>query len=124
MNSAKRRIEFLHHFAERKDKGRPPPDQYIIMAGAQTIGPGCTLGRSRQSHYLPQSPAHAVAFDGIAYLSRYGESDTHRPFVAALPRLQNEGVCRRPRAAGGGAKIAPPSQPLDGDDGTGAPTTH
>jgi len=124
VNSAKRRIEFLHHFAERKDKGRPPPDQYIVMAWVQTIGPGCTLGRSRQSHYFAQSPAHAVAFHGIAYLSRYGESDTHRPFVAALPRLQDEGVCRRPRAARCGAKIAPPSQPLEGDDGTGAPTTH
>jgi hypothetical protein len=124
VNSAKRRIEFLHHFAERKDKGRPPPDQHIIMAGAQTIRPGRTLGRGRQSHHLPQSPADAVAFHGIAYLSRYGESDTHRPFVAALPRLQNKGVCRGPCTAGGGAKIAPPSQPLDSDDGTGAPITH
>jgi hypothetical protein len=124
VNSAKRRIEFLHHLAERKDKGRPPSDQYIIMAGAQTIGPGCTVGRGRQSDHFPQSPAHAVAFHRIAYLFRYGEADTYRPLVAASARLQNEGVSRRPRTAGGGTKIAPPSQPLEGGDGTGAPTTH
>jgi hypothetical protein len=124
VDSAKRRIEFLHHVAERNAKGRPPPDQHIIIARAQIVGPGRILGRNGQSHHLAQAPAHAVAFHSVAYLSRYGESDTHRPFVAALPRLQNKGVCRGPRTAGGGAKIAPPSQPLDSDDGTGAPITH
>jgi hypothetical protein len=124
MDSAKRRIEFLHHVAERNAKGRPPPDQHIVIAGAQAVGPGRILGRNRQSHHLAQAPAHAVAFHSVAYLSRYGDPDTHRPVVATLPRLQNEGLCRRPGTAGSGTKIAPSSQPLEGNCGTGVPTTH
>jgi hypothetical protein len=95
------------------------------MARLQTTGPGCTLRRiRRQFHHLPQSPADAVALDGIAHLSRYGESDTHRAFVAAPTCLQNKCPSRRPHTAGGGTKIAPPSQPLHGSDGTGVPITH
>jgi hypothetical protein len=110
MDPAKRRVEFLQHVAERKDKGGPPPDQHIVMARPQTIGPGCTYRRiCRQSHHLPQSPADAVALHGIAHLSRYGETDTHRPFVATPTRLQNKGARRRPRTAGSSTKIAPPS---------------
>jgi hypothetical protein len=125
MNPAKRCVEFLQHVAERKGKGGSPPDQNIIVAGLQTIGPGCTHRRiCRQSRHLPQSPANAVALHGIAHLSRHGETDTHRPFVAAPSRLQNKGARRRPRAAGSSTKIAPPSQPLPGGDGTGVPITH
>jgi hypothetical protein len=124
VDSAKRRIEFLHHVAERRAESRPPPDQYVIKAGAQSVGPGSIFGRSGQSHHLAQAPAHAVAFHSVAHLSRYGESDPHRPVVATLPRLQNEGLCRCPRTAAGGTKIAPPPQPLEGNGGTGVPTTH
>jgi hypothetical protein len=125
VNPAKRRVEFLQHVAERKDKGSPPPDQYIIMAQPQTIGPDCIHRRiCRQSHHLPQSPANAVALHGIAHLSRHGETDTHCPFVAAPTRLQNKGARRCPRTAGSSTKIAPPSQPLQGGDGTGVPITH
>ena len=122
MDSAKRRIEFLHHVAERNAKSRPPPDQHIIITRAQIVGAGRILGRSGQSHHLAQAPAHAVAFHSVAYLSRYGESDTHRPVVATLPRLQNEGLCRRSHTAGSGTKIAPSSQPLEGNGGTGVIT--
>jgi hypothetical protein len=124
VDSGKRSIEFLHHFTEGSAKGRPPPDQHIVIAGAQIVGPGRILGRNRQSHHLAQSPAHAVAFHSVAYLSRYGESDTHRPVVATLPRLQNEALCRRPRTAGSGTKIAPSSHAFEGNGGTGVPTTH
>jgi hypothetical protein len=34
MNSAKRRIEVLHHLGERRGKREPPSDQYIIVPGA------------------------------------------------------------------------------------------
>ncbi len=125
VNSAKRRFEFLQHVAEGEDKGGPPPDQYIIMARPQTTGPGRTLRPiRRQSDHLPQSPADAVALHGIAHLSRYGEPDTHRAFVGAPTRLQNERPSRCPHTAGGGTKIAPPSQPLHGGDGTGVSITH
>jgi len=125
MNPAKRRFEFPHHVAERKDKGSPPPNQYIIVARPQTIGPGRTLRRiPRQSHHLSQSPANAVALHRIAHLPRYGKTDTHRPFVATPTGLQNKGARRRPRTAGSSTKIAPPSQPLHGGDGTGVSITH
>jgi hypothetical protein len=125
VNSAQRRFKFLQHVAERKDKRRRSPDQHIVMARPQTTGPGCTLRRiRRQSYHLPQSPADAVALDGIAHLSRYGESDTHCAVVAAPTCLQNECPSRRPHTAGGGTKIAPPSQPLHGGDGPGVPITH
>jgi len=115
MNPAKRRFEFPHHVAERKDKGSPPPNQYIIVARPQI---------PRQSHHLSQSPANAVALHRIAHLPRYGKTDTHRPFVATPTGLQNKGARRRPRTAGSSTKIAPPSQPLHGGDGTGVPITH
>jgi hypothetical protein len=130
VNSPKRRVEFLHHFAKRQGERRPPPDQHVIVAGAEPPDPGGlrrTLRRGsggRQSHHLPQSAAYAVALHGVAHLSRYGKSDPNRPIVAALTRLQHEGPCRRPRAAGGGTKIAPPSQPLHDNDGTGVSITH
>jgi hypothetical protein len=125
VNSAQRRFEFLQHVAERKEKRRPSPDHDIIMARSQTTSPGCTLRRiRRQSHHLPQPPADPVALDGIAHLPRYSESDTHRAFVAAPTCLQNECPSRHPHTAGGGTKIAPPSQPLHGGDGTGVPITH
>lgn len=125
VNAAKRGFELVQHVAERQDERRPSPDQHIIMARPQTIGLGCTLRRiRRQSHHLPQSPADAVAFHGIAHLFRYGEPDTNRAIVAAPTRLQNERPSRCPHPAGGGTKIAPPSQPLHGGDGTGVPFTH
>jgi hypothetical protein len=125
VNPAERRFEFPQHVAERKDERGPARDQHVIMARPQTIGPGCTLRRIRsQFHHLPQSPADAVAFNGIAHLFRYSESDTHRAIVAAPTRLQSERPSRCPQPAGGGTKIAPPSQPLHGGDGTGVPFTH
>jgi hypothetical protein len=34
MKPVKRRIEFLHHLAERGGERGPPADQHIVVAGA------------------------------------------------------------------------------------------
>jgi hypothetical protein len=46
MNSAKCRIEFLHHFGERQFECGPPSDQHIIVAAAHTF-------RRREPYELP-----------------------------------------------------------------------
>ena len=52
MNPAKRRIEILHHLAERGGERGPPADQHIVMAGAQLARPGAaeslTISRNRR----------------------------------------------------------------------------
>ena len=107
-----------------KDKGRPPPDQYIIMAGAQTIGPAAplaaadnlTISRNRRRTRL-RSTALPTCLDTVKPTRTAPSSPRRRA-------CRTKALCRRPRAAGGGTKIAPASQPLHGDDGTGAPITH
>ena len=119
INPPERRIEFPHHVAEWGRQRRPPPDQHIVVAGAQFAAAG-----RRHSHHLPQSPAHAVTLDGIAHLSRYGEPDAGGPTLGASARLQHEGAARRPHATRHRPKIAPAFQPLNDNDGTGIPITH
>jgi hypothetical protein len=122
MNSAERRSEFAHPLGERRRERRAPPDQHVVVARVQaTAG---ARGGGRQSHDLPQSPAHAVALHGVAYLPRHGEPDPDCPIVGAPMRLQHEGAGGRPHSARRGTKIAPALQPLHGNDGTGLPITH
>ncbi len=106
---AERRIEFLHHLAERGGERSPPADQHIVVAGTQSARPG---GR-RQPNDLPQAPPHAVAFHRIADLPRHREADADRPFLGAPPRLQHEPATGSAIAVGRGSKIAAASEPLN-----------
>jgi hypothetical protein len=115
VDPGERRIELLHHLAERSHQGRPPPDEHIIVAGTQLDG-------WRYPHNFPQSPAHPIAFHGIADLARHGETDADGTFVIAQARLQNESTPGSPCAARYGLKIAAALEPLD-NGGTG-PITH
>jgi hypothetical protein len=82
-----------------------------------------SVRRKRKPYHLPQSAAHAVTFNGVSHLSRYGEPDANRPALGALPRLEHEGAARSPHAASRGLKVAPAFQPFD-NDGTSIPLTH
>jgi len=129
MNPAEHGVEFAHHLAEWQSESGSPSDQHIVMAGPQPTTPGGfgtfrSRRRGRQSHDFPQSAAHAVTLHGVAHLSRHGETDADRPFIGATPRLQDEATCRCPHAARRGAKIAPESQALHGNDWAGDRLTH
>ncbi len=89
VNSPERRIEFPLHVFKRRAERRPPPDQHVIMAGAQRA-------RRREPHDLPQPPAHAVAFDRIADLPRHREAHARRAVLVPPPGLHQERLAGRP----------------------------
>jgi hypothetical protein len=120
MNPAKRRIEIPHHPAEGGRERRPPPDEHVVVAGAQPAG----ARGHRHSYDLPQPAAHAVTLHGIAYLSRHGKADADGTLVAARTCLQHEGAAGRPRAVRHCPKIAAAFQPLNDNSGTGVPIKH
>ena len=85
MNPAKRLFEFPYHLTKRQCERRPPPDQYVIMAGAQRA-PGL------KPDDLPQATPHPVTLNGIADLLRHREADTHGALVPAPASLQHERI--------------------------------
>jgi len=114
MNSAERGIEFTDQILKRRGQRRPPPDQNVIMAGAQRRGRG--LPCSRQSDDFPQSAADPVSLHGVAHLFRHRKADARRAVVFPPPRLQHECAAGRTQAGRDGAKLAPAFQPLHGKD--------
>jgi len=114
MDSEKCGIEFTDQIPKRRGQRRPPPDQNVIVAGAQRRSRG--LSRSRQSDDFPQSAADPVSLHGVAHLFRHRKADARRAFVLPPPRLQHECVAGRAQAGRDGAKLAPAFQPLHGKD--------
>jgi hypothetical protein len=80
MNTPQRPLEIFRHLHKRRFKRRPPPDQYIIMAGAHPSAP-------RKPDDFTQPAAHAVSLDGFADFLRYGKADAGWAIVAALAYL-------------------------------------
>jgi len=119
MNPSERRIEFLHHLAERSRQRSPTTNQHIIVARTQQTAAG---GR-RQSNNLPQPAAHTVTLHGVAYLSRYGEPNADRSTLGAPSRLQDKSAPGGTFTARHCPKIAAARQALD-DGGTDVPLTH
>ena len=116
MKLSQRRIEFLHHLAERGGERGPPPDQHIVVAGTQPRG-------RRKSYDLPQPAPDAVTLHSVTHLPRYGEADPDRSVLGSRPRLQHECAGGSACAMSCGSKIAAAPQPLD--DGRSAfPLTH
>jgi hypothetical protein len=116
---AERRIEFLHHVAERGAERGPAADQHVVMSRTQLARP---RGR-RKPDDLAQPAPHPIPLDRVANLARHGKAYTDRSFVGALPRLQYEGGAGSARATGRGPKIAAAFEPLD-DGRTAIPLTH
>ncbi len=109
VKAAQRRIEFLHHLAKGGGQRGPPPDQDVIVAGAQWSRPG---GGGKPGD-LAQAAANAVSLHGIADLTRHGETDADRAVLRALPGLKHKGAAGGAHAIGRGPKIAAAFQPLD-----------
>jgi hypothetical protein len=105
MNPTERHTEVVLHIVKRHPQRRPPPDQDVIMAGAQNRA-------ARQPDNLTQPASHAIALDRIADLLRYREPHAHRTILSAAARLNNEGLGGRPRPGRGGPKVCSASQPL------------
>jgi hypothetical protein len=72
---------------KRKGERGAPADHHIVAAGPKTRSGG-------KPHDLSQPSAHAVAFDGTAYLPRNGESDPRRAAVAAIAPLHHKACSR------------------------------
>ena len=124
LNSAERRIEFPHHFAERQFQRRAPPDQYIIVAGVQFVGPvhprpraALTISRKRRRTRL-RSTALPTCRDTVKPTRTAPSSPRAAP---ANERARRSPACR----AAAARKSAPALQPLHGElNGTGASVTH
>jgi hypothetical protein len=119
MKPSERRIEFLHHLAERGGERSSPADQHIVVAGTQLARPG---GR-RKSYDLPQTAPDAVALHGVTHLSRHREADADRSILGPPPLLQHERAAGSACATSRGSKIAAAPEPLD-DGETTFPFTH
>jgi hypothetical protein len=113
VDAIERRGKVAHHGVELGPQRCRPPDQHIIVTGAERR-------RGSDADQFAQAAPHAVALDGIADLLGDRKSDPRRPGLGAPVRLQDEGAyrcaCTSCGSFRGGPKIISAFQPLHETD--------
>ncbi len=75
VHTPQRPTEFLNHPIERRYKGRPLSDQYIVVSRPHSH-------RCGPLYNLAQAPTNTISLNRITDFLRYGEADPHRPAIA------------------------------------------